>query len=94
MRRFAEVAEARGRMSDVAVDVIAGTFELVIAGRTDEYAALLTSRLREVIDEGRYASISVGQLSMANAAHAATAATGFPITNPLDALRGHLANVH
>lgn len=90
MRRFAEVAQAQGRMSDVAVDVISGTFDLVIAGRTDEYAALLTLRLREVIDEGRYASISVGQLSMANAAHAATVATGFPITNPLDALRDFL----
>jgi hypothetical protein len=92
MRRFAEFAQAQGPEVDLDVDVIEGTFELVIAGRTDEYTALLASRLREVIDQGRFASISVGQLSMANAAHAVTEATGFPITNLLDALRVQLSS--
>ena len=91
MRRCAEFARAQGCEVDLDVDVIEGTFELVAAGRTNEYTALLASRLQELIDEGRYASISVGQLSMATAAHEATAATGFPIANPLDALRNHLA---
>lgn len=91
MRRFADFARARGHALDIEVEVIEGTFELVIAGRTDEYAALLASRLQEVIAEGRFASVSVGQLSMANAAKAVSEATGFPIANPLDALREHLA---
>jgi hypothetical protein len=90
MRRFADFARARGQEVNVEVELIEGTFDLVIAGKTDEYAAAVMERLRGVIAEGRYASISVGQLSMAHAAHEVEAATGFPTTNPLDALRDHL----
>jgi len=91
MRRFREVAARAGRDPDIAVEVIAGTFELVLAGKTEAYAAAVSARLRELTRSGRYKAISVGQLSMAESARRVTTETGFPIGNPLDSLRGHLA---
>ena len=68
MRRFADYARLAGQEPDIEVEIIEGTFELVMAGRTEEYAAVVASRLRELAHAGAFASISVGQLSMADAA--------------------------
>ena len=91
MRRFHDVARQAGPEPHIAVEVIAGTFELVMAGRTEEYAAAVSGRLRQLARSGDYAAVSVGQLSMADAAQRVSAETGMPIGNPLDALRDHLA---
>jgi len=91
VRRFHDIASRAGRDPDIAVEVIDGTFELVLAGKTEEYAAAVAARLRDVARSGQYQAISVGQLSMAESARRVTAETGVPIGNPLDSLRGHLA---
>lgn len=90
MRRLREFAEQAGHKPNVDVEVIEGTFELVMAGKTEEYAAAVSERLRHLVRSGRYRSISVGQLSMAESAQRITAESGSPIGNPLDSLRGHL----
>jgi hypothetical protein len=90
MRRFREYARRAGQEPGIEIEVIAGTFDLVMAGRTDEYAAAVSSRLRDLARSGGYAAISVGQLSMADAAQSVATETGMSIGNPLDSLADHL----
>lgn len=90
MGRFRDFARQAGQEPDIDVEVIAGTFELVMAGRTEAYAAAVSNRLRELARSGDHAAISVGQLSMADAARRVAAETGTPIGNPLDSLAHHL----
>lgn len=92
LRRLHDYARQVGRQPDIDVEVILGTFELVMAGKTDEYAEAVSDRLREIARSGRYRAISVGQLSMADSALRVIAETGVPIGNPLDPLRAHLAS--
>ena len=63
-----------------------------MAGMTEEYATAVADQLRELVLSGRYETISVGQLSMAESALRIAAETGVPIGNPLDSLRLHLAH--
>jgi hypothetical protein len=90
MRRFEEYARDQGQQADVEVEIIPETFELVMAGKTDEYAAAVSARLRTLAESGRYAAISVGQLSMADSAARIEIETGVRIGNPLRPLREHL----
>jgi hypothetical protein len=91
MRRFRDYASRAGDVPEIEVEIIAGTFELVMAGKTEEYAAAVADRLRELVASGRYAAIAVGQLSMAEAAARVAAETGARIRNPLVPLRDRLA---
>ena len=90
MRRLHDFARQTGQDPEIEVELIDGTFELVMAGKTEEYAAAVTDHLRRLVAVGDYATISVGQLSMADAAQRVTAETGVPIGNPLASLRDHL----
>ena len=90
MRRLRDYAGQMGQETDIEVEIIPGTFELVMAGRTEEYAAAVAGRLGELARSGRYQSISVGQLSMADAAQQVASETGVAIGNPLQPLREHL----
>lgn len=92
MRRYRDFAEQAGHEANVDVEVIEGTFDLVMAGKTDAYAAVVAERLRELAHSGACGAISVGQLSMAESARRVAAETGVPITNPLDSLQRHLAS--
>lgn len=90
MRRFRAFAAQSGREPEVEVEVIEGTFDLVMAGKTEAYAEAVSGRLRQLVAEGKYNAISVGQLSMAESARRVAAETGRVIGNPLDSLREHL----
>ena len=92
MRRFHEYARQTGGQPDIEVDVIPGTFELVMAGKTEEYTAAVIDRLREIVRSGRYQTIAVGQLSMAHSAICVAAEIGMPVGNPLQSLAAHLAS--
>jgi hypothetical protein len=92
MRRFHDYAHRAGHQPQVEIDVMPGTFELVMAGKTEEYAAAVAGQLRELVRSGRYETVSVGQLSMAESALRVAAETKAPIGNPLDSLRLHLAH--
>ncbi len=92
MRRFHEYADRAGHQPSIEIEVMPGTFELVMAGKTEEYAAVVADQLRELVRSGRYEAISVGQLSMAESALRIAAETGVSIGNPLDSLRLHLAH--
>ena len=92
MRRFHDYAHRAGHQPQVETEVMPGTFELVMAGKTEEYAAAVAGQLRDLVQSGRYEAISVGQLSMADSALRVTTETQVPIGNPLDSLRLHLAH--
>ena len=92
MRRFHDYADRAGHQPQIEIEVMPGTFELVMAGKTEEYATAVAEQLRELVRSGRYEAISVGQLSMADSALRVTAETQVPIGNPLDSLRLHLAH--
>jgi len=92
MRRFHDYAHRAGDKPHVETDVMPDTFKLVMAGKTEAYAAAVAGQLRELVQFGRYNAISVGQLSMAESALRVTAETRVPIVNPLDSLRLHLAD--
>ena len=92
MRRLHDYADRAGQTPRIETDVMPGTFELVMEGKTEEYAAAVAGQLRELVRSGRYEAISVGQLSMAESALRVAAETGMPIGNPLDSLRAHLAH--
>ena len=92
MRWFHAYAHRAGHQPQIETDFMPGSFELVTAGKTEEYAAAVAGQLRELVRSGRYAAISVGQLSMAESALRVTAETKVPIGNPLDSLRLHLAH--
>ena len=92
MRRFHDYAHRAGHQPQVETEVMADTFELVMAGKTEEYATAVARQLRDLVWSGRYEAISVGQLSMADSALRVTAETQVPISNPLDSLRLHLAH--
>ena len=92
MRRFHDYADRAGQTPRIETDVMPGTFELVMTGKTEEYAAAVAGQLRDLVQSGRYEAISVGQLSMAESALRVTAETGVPIGNPLDSIRLHLAD--
>lgn len=83
MRRFQDFASQAGREPEIEIEVIEGTFELLMAGQTAEYAAAVAARLREIARSGLYRSLSVGQLSLAEAAAAVSAETDTSIGNPL-----------
>ena len=92
MGRFHEYADRAGHQPSIEIEVMPGTFELVMVGKTEEYAAVVADQLRELVRSGRYGAISVGQLSMAESALRIAAETGVSIGNPLDSLRLHLAH--
>src|SRR5215203_2954466 len=60
MRRFHDYARRAGDKPHVETDVMPDTFELVMAGKTEEYAAAVAGQLRELVQSGRYNAISVG----------------------------------
>ena len=91
MRRLHDYAAQSGREPEIDVEIIEGTFDLLMAGRTAEYAAAVATRLREIARSGTYRAISVGQLSLADAARQVTAETGVPIGHPLAPLAEYLA---
>jgi hypothetical protein len=90
MSRFRQFAARANRDAEIDVEVIEGTFELLMAGKTAEYAEAVAARLREIAGSGRHRSLSVGQLSLADAALAVSRETGQEIGNPLTSLREHL----
>jgi hypothetical protein len=92
MRRFHDYAHRSSHQVSIETEVMPDAFELVMAGKTEEYAAAVTDQLRELVRSGRYGTISVGQLSMAESALRIADETGMPIGNPLDSLRVHLAH--
>ena len=92
MRRFHDYAHRAGHQPQIEIEVMSGAFELVMAGKTEEYAAAVAGQLRDLVLSDRYVAISVGQLSMAESALRVTAETQAPIGNPLDSLRLHLAH--
>jgi hypothetical protein len=93
MRRLRQFAAARDGEVTVEVEVIPDTFDLFMSGRTEAYTSAVADRLRECVRSGAYRSISVGQLSMAEAAQRVSAATGSRIGNPLHPVGSYIDDV-
>ena len=90
MQRLQEYAAAQGVQLDIEVEIIANTFNLFLTGQTEAYNRAVAERLRELVRLNRFASLSVGQLSMVSAAQRVAEETGHPIGDPLQPLSAHL----
>jgi hypothetical protein len=90
MQRLREYAAAEGMQPEIEVEVIPNSFNLFLTGQTEAYNRAVAERLRELVRLDRFTSLSVGQLSMADAAQRVAQETGHAIGNPLQPLRAHL----
>ena len=89
-QRLRDYAAARGIQPEIEVEVIPNTFTLFLTGQTEAYNRAVAERLRELVRLHRFTSLSVGQLSMVDAAQRVAGETGHAIGNPLQPLRAHL----
>ncbi len=90
MQRLRDYAAARGIQPEIEVEVIPNSFTLFLTGQTEAYNRAVAERLRELVRLHRFTSLSVGQLSMVDAAQRVAGETGHAIGNPLQPLRAHL----
>lgn len=86
MGRLRAYAEARGLDIQAEALVVPGTFELVMRGENERYAAELSRALRELLAAPDAKPIFVAQLSMVAAAEAVERELGARIGNPLKPL--------
>lgn len=93
MQRLSDYAETRGITPQIEHEVIPNTFEFFLTGQTDVYNRAIAERLRELARLDRFASLSVGQLSMVDAARRVARETGHAIGDPLQPLRAHLDTI-
>lgn len=90
VQRLHDFAAALEMVPEIEVEVIANTFNLFLTGQTDAYNRAVAERLRELLRLDRFTSLSVGQLSMVEAAERVARETGHVIGNPLQPLRAQL----
>lgn len=93
MQRLRDYGVVRGEQSEIEVEVIPNTFNLFLTGQTEAYNRAVAERLRELVRLNRFASLSVGQLSMVSAAQRVANETGHPIGDPLQPLSAHLDTI-
>ncbi|MEJ8544663.1 hypothetical protein [Brevibacillus borstelensis] len=92
MERFRSYASARSVETEVGVELIPDSFELLMSGRTAEYREVICHGIQALAESGDE-SISVAQLSMVPAAELFEARTGRPIGNPLKSLRAEVEKI-
>jgi hypothetical protein len=90
MQRLQDYATLLGVQPEIEVEIIPNSFNLFLTGQTEAYNRAVAERLRELVRLNRFTSLSVGQLSMVDAAQRVAGETGHAIGNPLQPLRAHL----
>ena len=90
MRRLQEFAASQGAQPEIEVEIVPNSFNLFLTGQTEAYNRAVAERLRELVRLNRATSLSVGQLSMVDAAQRVAGETGHAIGDPLQPLRAHL----
>jgi hypothetical protein len=93
VNRLHGFAPELGTEPEIEIEVIPNTFNLFLTGQTETYNRAVAERLRELIRLGRFQSLSVGQLSMVDAARRVAHETGHAIGDPLQPLRAHLDDI-
>lgn len=91
MQRLRVYADANGMSPRVEAHVIENVFQLIMQGKTSEYATAVGNVLRDAVLQ-RSGEVSVAQLSMVTAAREIEAELGYSIGNPLSALSEHLGH--
>jgi hypothetical protein len=93
VQRLHDYAASLGVQPAIEVEVIPNTFSLFLTGQTEPYNRAVAERLRELVRLDRFNSLSVGQLSMVDAAQRVAHETGHSIGDPLQPLRAHLDTI-
>lgn len=93
VHRLYDFAAATGAQPEIEVEVIPNSFNLFLTGQTETYNRAVAERLRELVRLGRFTSLSVGQLSMVDAARRVARETGHVIGDPLQPLRAYLDTI-
>ncbi|MBD0382203.1 hypothetical protein [Paenibacillus sedimenti] len=89
MKRLEEHAGALGKSPQVEVQVIEGTFELIMQGLKEEYLQVLSGYMHNLLETDKNTTISVAQLSMVDAARQIEKETNSSIGNPLETLKSY-----
>jgi hypothetical protein len=90
VQRLQDHAALQGVESNIEVETIPNTFNLFLTGQTDTYNRAVAERLRELVRLDRYSSLSVGQLSMVDAARRVAGETDVVIGDPLQPLHARI----
>ncbi|QJD88276.1 hypothetical protein [Cohnella herbarum] len=90
MGRLREHARKAGRQPRIEVLVLEGLFDLFMQGKKEEHRLALAERLRNIASEASGKRISVGQLSMSEAAKQVREETGIEIGHPLEGLASYI----
>jgi hypothetical protein len=90
VQRLHDYAALEGMEPNIEVETIPNTFNLFLTGQTDTYNRAVAERLRELVRLDRYSSLSVGQLSMVDAARRVAGETDVLIGDPLQPLRARI----
>lgn len=93
VQRLQDYTATQGLEQEIEFEVIPNTFNLFLTGQTEAYNRAVAERLRELVRLNRFTSLSVGQLSMVDAAVRVAEETGHAIGNPLQPLRAHLDTI-
>jgi hypothetical protein len=93
IRRLQDYAATQGVQPEIEIEVIPNSFTLFMTGQTEAYNRAVAECLQELVRLNRFTSLSVGQLSMVDAAQRVAEETGHTIGDPLQTLRVHLDNV-
>jgi Asp/Glu/hydantoin racemase len=95
MRRLTEYATAHGQpISNIEARVIENTFDLIMQGKKDQYAEVVSQYIRGLLEPDKNIRVSVAQLSMVEAAEKAECELGVKIGNPLSSLVTLLAHTN
>ena len=92
MKRLYDFALANNKPIDVSAYVIENTFELIMQGRKEQYIQEVSRSIQHLLNSG-HQGISVGQLSMVDAAVQVDKETGVFIGNPLNPLVSHVESI-
>lgn len=90
MGRLLEHARNAGRQPRIEVLVLKGLFDLFMQGKKEEHRLALAERLSHIATEASGKRISVGQLSMSEAARQVREETGIEIGHPLEGLASYI----
>ncbi|MDP4096313.1 hypothetical protein OIN60_05960 [Paenibacillus sp. P96] len=86
MKRLYAFAETVGKAPDIEVQVIEGSFELIMAGKKEAYLKRVSGYIQDLIQSGEQRMIHTAQLSMTEAAEAVEREYRVEIGNPLKPL--------
>jgi len=95
MKRLYSFAHTQGKSPSIETRVIDNAFELIMAGKKEEYVTIVTQFIRELInsDSSKFKAISVAQLSMVDAVRSLNDEFHNKLGDPLEPLAAYMEEI-